>query len=157
MSNFSTSKIWPQVWNVNNTWVKYPDTWWRAYFLEQFNQADYSRQLQVKRHTTYLRDFLVSPTVPSLCASCRCIRLGQKRVRLPPIGKIWYFLRSYFSIFGSPNQNVLKSDLKKSRICPIWFKSVALWAQIWYPWRPANLPQPCQVISTITWYKNCRL
>ena len=35
-------------------------------------------------------------------------------------GQIWDFWR-YFSVhFGSPSQNVLKNDLQKSQICPIW-------------------------------------
>ena len=35
--------------------------------------------------------------------------------------------------FGSTSQNERKSDLKKSRICPIWGQSDPLWVQIWHP------------------------
>ena len=36
------------------------------------------------------------------------------------MGQIRGFFRSDFSAFGAPAPNALKSDLKKSRICPIW-------------------------------------
>ena len=32
-------------------------------------------------------------------------------------------------LFCSPGKNLLKSDLKKSRICPIWGQSDPLWAK----------------------------
>ena len=35
--------------------------------------------------------------------------------------------------FGAQRQNVLKSDLKKSRICPIWGHSDPFWVQIYSP------------------------
>ena len=41
------------------------------------------------------------------------------------------FLRSSSVHFGSVSRNVLKYDLKKSRISPIWGQSDPLWAQIW--------------------------
>ena len=47
--------------------------------------------------------------------------LDQKWVRLAPNR-------------GSSSQNVLKSDLKKSWICPNWSQSVPLWSETWCPW-----------------------
>ena len=46
----------------------------------------------------------------------------QRWSHCPQMGQIWDFFRSDFSTFwlGSPSQNVLKSDLKKSPICPIY-------------------------------------
>ena len=38
----------------------------------------------------------------------------------PQMGQIRDFFRSDLSTFGAGRQNVLKYDLKKSRICPIW-------------------------------------
>ena len=39
----------------------------------------------------------------------------------------------HFSVhFGSRSQNVLKFDLKKSRICPFWCQSDPLWNHIWH-------------------------
>ena len=40
---------------------------------------------------------------------------------------------SDFSTFGSIDPNVLKSDMKKSRICLIWGQSDPLWSQIYHP------------------------
>ena len=37
--------------------------------------------------------------------------------------------------FGSQSQNVLISDLKKSRICPIWDQSDPFWKQSYPPWK----------------------
>ena len=34
---------------------------------------------------------------------------------------------------NSSEPNVLKSDLKKSRICPIWGQSDPLWSQTYHP------------------------
>ena len=34
--------------------------------------------------------------------------------------------------FGLLSKNVLKSDLKKYQICPIWNQSDPLWVQIWH-------------------------
>ena len=50
--------------------------------------------------------------------------------------KIWTrdFSDQILVHFGSPSQNVLKSDLKKSRICRILGQSDPLWVQIWYLW-----------------------
>ena len=39
------------------------------------------------------------------------------RVRFVQIGQIRDFYRSYLVNFGSASQNILKSDLKKTRIC----------------------------------------
>ena len=47
------------------------------------------------------------------------VDLDLKSVRFAQNGQI-----------GSPSQNVLKSDQKKSQICPIWSQSDQLWAQI---------------------------
>ena len=47
------------------------------------------------------------------------VDLDLKSVRLAQNGQI-----------GSPSQNVLKSDLKKSQICPIWGQSDPLLAKI---------------------------
>ena len=49
----------------------------------------------------------------------------------PQMGQIRDFFRSDFSTFWRWRQNVLKSDLKKSRICPIWGQSDPFWGQIW--------------------------
>jgi len=35
------------------------------------------------------------------------------------------------SQIGSPSQNILKSELKKFQICPIWGQSDQLWGQNW--------------------------
>ena len=44
------------------------------------------------------------------------------------MGQIWTFSDQI-----STEPNVLKSDLKKSRICPIWGKSDPLWSQTYHP------------------------
>ena len=49
------------------------------------------------------------------------------------MGQIRGFFRSYFSEFGAPAPNALKSDLKKPRICPIWGQSDPLWSQTYHP------------------------
>ena len=51
-----------------------------------------------------------------------------------PIRQIWELIRSDFSTYWLGGQNVLKSDFKKSRICPIWDQSDLFWVQIWPPW-----------------------
>ena len=56
----------------------------------------------------------------------------------------------------TPSQNVLKSDLKKSRNCPIW-------GQIWHPWKkewvwlqPHTQPARCLHYTAITTHKQTR-
>ena len=49
----------------------------------------------------------------------------------PQIRQIRDFFRSDFSTFWRLRQNVLKSDLKRSRICRIWGQSDPFWVQIW--------------------------
>ena len=44
------------------------------------------------------------------------------------------FFRSYFSTLGSIEPNVLKSDLKKSRICPFWSQSEPILSQTYHLW-----------------------
>ena len=78
--------------------------------------------------------------------------LGPKWVRLTPNGtnpglcqiKFQYILAKsdksgpfsdQISVhFGAVRQNVLKSDLNKSRICPIWCQSDHIWTQICHAW-----------------------
>ena len=40
----------------------------------------------------------------------------------------------------SISHDVLKSNLKKSRICPIWGQSDPIWSQTYHPWRPVSRP-----------------
>ena len=61
-----------------------------------------------------------------------CLQIGSD---WPQMGQMWDFLRSIFSTFWfdkpkcteilsySASQNVLKTDMKKSHICPIWGQS----------------------------------
>ena len=62
------------------------------------------------------------------------VGLAPKWVRLAQDGtNPGVFFRSGSENFGSLKkriQNVLKSDLKKSQICPIWGQSDPHWAQI---------------------------
>ena len=52
--------------------------------------------------------------------------IGPKWDKSGPFSdQIWVY-------FGALWQNVLKSDLKKSRICPIWGQSDPLWSQTWH-------------------------
>ena len=61
-------------------------------------------------------------------------RFGSKVGQIgPKMGEIQEFFRSDFSAFGAPAPNALKSDLKKSRICPIWGQSDPLWSQTSQP------------------------
>ena len=55
-------------------------------------------------------------------SQCRTgmVGLAPTWVRLAPNGTNPGFFRSDFSAFGAGALNVLKSDLKKPRICPIW-------------------------------------
>ena len=52
------------------------------------------------------------------------------------IGPKWYInlnFEHHFSIyFGLVSQYVLKNDLLKIRMCPIWNQSDPFWAQIWH-------------------------
>ena len=59
-----------------------------------------------------------------------CLQSGSD---WPQMGQIRGFFRSDFSAFGAESPNALKSDLKKSRICPIWDHSDPLWRQIYHP------------------------
>ena len=69
--------------------------------------------------------------------------LGPKRVILAPNETIRDYFRSDFS---STIQNVLKSDVKKSRICFIWGQSDPLWAKsdireldyVWMCWKQSS-------------------
>ena len=72
-----------------------------------------------------------------------CLTLQRRVVRFgPKVGQISQlaphgtnprlFFRSNFSIFWLI-KNVLKSDLKKSRICPIWDQFDPLSVQIYHP------------------------
>ena len=64
------------------------------------------------------------------CLSQGCQIWHPNWVRLAQIGQIWDFLRSVSVHFGSASQNVLKSDLKKSQICPIWANLTQFGCQI---------------------------
>ena len=46
--------------------------------------------------------------------------------------------------FGALRQNVLKSNLKKSRICPIWGEGGCVCGQLWHPW---SRPRPSSEFS----------
>ena len=61
------------------------------------------------------------------------VRLGFKVDQIGPkqSGTFFYQISVHF---GLPSQNVLKSDLKKSQICPIWGQSDVLYAQIFSHW-----------------------
>ena len=61
----------------------------------------------------------ISPTTDE--TNTGMLRFGLKVSHIEPtIGQILEFFRSNFTTFWSDKLNVLKSDLKKSRICPIW-------------------------------------
>ena len=63
--------------------------------------------------------------------------LGPKWVRLAPNGTNSGTFPDKISVhFGSPSQNVLKSDLEKSRICLIWpnlYPNPPSWVQVRLP------------------------
>ena len=59
----------------------------------------------------------------------------------PRMGQIRVFFRSDFSAFG-----VMKSDLKKPRICPIWGQSDPLWSQTYHPCCTALSKRPVSCI-----------
>ena len=63
-------------------------------------------------------------------------RFGSKVGQIgPQMGQIRCFFISDFSAFGAGAPNALKSDLKKTRICPIWGQSDPLWSQTYHPWQ----------------------
>ena len=59
-------------------------------------------------------------------------KLGQIGLKLDKSGT---FSDQISVHFGAGCQNVLKSDLKKSRICPIWGHFDQFWAQISLTWQ----------------------
>ena len=61
---------------------------------------------------------------------------------MPPTHKIqiWdVWLPTNLSALTQTETNILKSDLKKSRICPIWGQSDPLWSQAYHPWSVSEL------------------
>ena len=56
--------------------------------------------------------------------------LGQKWARVVQNGTNLGLFQIRFQYILAQRQNVLKSDLKKSRICPIWGQSDPFWVQI---------------------------
>ena len=64
--------------------------------------------------------------------------------------KSWAFSNQISVHFGSPSQNVLKSDLKKPRICPIWDQSDPIRTKIWHPWKSRDNLRPvfCSICLT---------
>ena len=63
--------------------------------------------------------------------------LAPKWSRLAPNGTnpgSFHFRFHYVLISSSASQNVLKFDMKKPRICPIWGHSDPLCSQTWHPW-----------------------
>ena len=96
-----------------------------------------------------IHNFLVKETV-SICRTNHGIRtkmeyilvtgwpdLDPKLVRLDPNGTNSGLFQIRFQYILAVRQNVLKSDLKKSRICLIWGQSDPFWVQIWWA-RPHN-------------------
>ena len=61
-------------------------------------------------------------------------RFGSKVGQIcPKRDKSEAFFRSDFSAFGAGAPNSLNSDLKKTRICPIWGQSDPIWSQTYHP------------------------
>ena len=71
----------------------------------------------------------------SFSSTCRfmagMVGLPPKWVRLAPTETNTGLFQIRFQYIFAQRQNVLKSDLKKSRICPIWGQSDPFWVQIW--------------------------
>ena len=65
------------------------------------------------------------------------VGLAPKWVRLAPNGTNPGLFQIRFQCIWRPAPNALKSDLIKSRICPIWGQSDPLWSQTYHPWVPA--------------------
>jgi len=64
--------------------------------------------------------FLICHGLEDICGA-GLLDLGPKWVRLAPNSTNLENFSDQISVdFGSPSQNILKSDLKKSRFCPIW-------------------------------------
>ena len=55
------------------------------------------------------------------------------------IVQFWDFLRSVFSTFWLDEPKCTESDLKNSRICPIWGQSDPFWVIVWLPMSEAVL------------------
>ena len=60
--------------------------------------------------------------------------LDQKWVRLAPNGTDVGTFQDRLIIFWLGEPKYTESDLKNSRICPIWDQSDPLWVQIWSSW-----------------------
>ena len=61
--------------------------------------------------------------------------LGTNWVRITRNGTNLGLILVQISVhFGSVSQNVLRSYLNMSRICPIWGESGPVWGQIWHSW-----------------------
>ena len=48
------------------------------------------------------------------------------------------------------SQNLLKTYLKKSLSCLIWYKSGSIWAQIWHPWVRSGLESFAEIENSVT-------
>ena len=73
---------------------------------------------------------------------CMDVRFGAKVGQIgPKFGQIGDFSDHIPVNFDTAIQNVLKSDLKKSRIFPIWGQSDTLWSQVRHRWHVV-LSQP---------------
>ena len=77
--------------------------------------------------------------------------MGQFYPRWNKSETLWDQTSVHFSL---PSQSILKSDQKKSQICPICGKYAPLWALIWHPWTLLtfwhNL-SPCCVKTGAKW------
>ena len=54
-----------------------------------------------------------------------------------------------------PRLIVLQSDLKKSRICPIWGQSDQLLRQTWQLWSWHNMMIYVDILAHLVWFKVC--
>ena len=73
-------------------------------------------------------DFYIS-IIKYICIIYRDVWFGFKGSQIgPKLDKSVTFSDQISIYFGSLSQNVLNSDLRKSRICPIWDQSDPLWS-----------------------------
>ena len=57
-------------------------------------------------------------------------RIGSDRTQM---GQIRGFFKTDYQSILAGRQNDLKTDMKKSRICPIWGQTDTLWSQTYHP------------------------
>ena len=78
--------------------------------------------------------------------------LSPKWARIIPNGTHPGLFQIRFQyILAQRRQNVLKSDLKKSRICPIWGQSDPFWSQTYHPCYVSSDDTTVLVLSD-TWH-----